>query len=162
VATPGIGQLLIERYAKLRRERLFHANLGEANGEEYVILQDSARGHFPVYLSARGSSPDVVQLRAHFLARRAHTKRFRLHDCVNRFNDRNKLLTATVRESDDSSALGVVGNSRFWVRDEDDFGPFVRFVDMSLASAVKLVERVYEEMELPSAAELERSLPMTG
>jgi hypothetical protein len=96
------------------------------------------------------------------LARRAYTKRFRLHDCVNRFNDRNKLLTATVRESDDSSALGVVGNSRFWVRDEDDFGPFVRFVDMSLASAVKLVERVYEEMELPSAAELERSLPMTG
>ena len=153
---------MIERYAKVRRERLFHSNGEAANGEEYVILQDSARGHFPVYLSARGSSPDVVQLRAHFSARRAHTKRFRLHDCVNRFNDRDKLLTATVRESHDSSALGVVGDSRFWVRDEGDFGPFVRFVDMSLASAVKLVERVYEEMELPSAAELERSLPMTG
>ena len=153
---------MIERYAKMRRERLFHSNGEAANGEEYVILQDSARGHFPVYLSARGSSPDVVQLRAHFSARRAHTKRFRLHDCVNRFNDRDKLLTATVRESHDSSALGVVGDSRFWVRDEGDFGPFVRFVDMSLASAVKLVERVYEEMELPSAAELERSLPMTG
>jgi hypothetical protein len=158
---------MIQRYAKMRRERLFHANGAEANGEEangeeYVILQDSARGHFPVYLSARGSSPDVVQLRAHFSARCAHTKRFRLHDCVDRFNDRNKLLTATVRESHDSSALGVVGKSRFWVRDEGDFGPFVRFVDMSLASAVKLVERVYEEMKLPSAAELERSLPMTG
>ena len=158
---------MIERYAKMRRERLFRANVQEANvqganGEEYVILQDSARGHFPVHLSARGSSPDVVQLRAHFSARRAHTMRFRLHDCVNRFNDRNKLLTATVRESHDSSALGVVGNSRFWVRDEDDFGPFVRFVDMSLALAVKLVERVYEETKLPSAAELERSLPMTG
>jgi len=153
---------MIERYAKMRRERLFHSN-GEAdNGEEYVILQDSARGHFPVYLSARGSSPDVVQLRAHFSARRAHTKRFRLHDCVNRFNDRDKLLTATVRESHDSSALGVVGDSRFWVRDEGDFGPFVRFVDMSLALAVQLVESVYEEMQLPSAAELERSLPMTG
>ena len=153
---------MIERYAKVRRERLFHSNGEAANGEEYVILQDSARGHFPVYLSARGSSPDVVQLRAHFSARRAHTKRFRLHDCVNRFNDRNKLLTATVRESHDSSALGVVGDSRFWVRDEGDFGPFVRFVDMSLALAVQLVENVYEEMQLPSAAELERSLPMTG
>jgi len=153
---------MIERYAKVRRERLFHSNGEAANGEEYVILQDSARGHFPVYLSARGSSPDVVQLRAHFSARRAHTKRFRLHDCVNRFNDRDKLLTATVRESHDSSALGVVGDSRFWVRDEGDFGPFVRFVDMSLALAVQLVEGVYEEMQLPSAAELERSLPMTG
>ena len=153
---------MIERYAKMRRERLFHSNGEAANGEEYVILQDSARGHFPVYLSARGSSPDVVQLRAHFSARRAHTKRFRLHDCVNRLNDRDKLLTATVRESHDSSALGVVGDSRFWVRDEGDFGPFVRFVDMSLALAVQLVESVYEEMQLPSAAELERSLPMTG
>jgi len=153
---------MIERYAKVRRERLFHSNGEAANGEEYVILQDSARGHFPVYLSARGSSPDVVQLRAHFSARRAHTKRFRLHDCVNRFNDRDKLLTATVRESHDSSALGVVGDSRFWVRDEGDFGPFVRFVDMSLALAVQLVESVYEEMQLPSAAELERSSPMTG
>jgi hypothetical protein len=153
---------MIERNAKKRRERLFHSTGEAANGEEYVILQDSARGHFPVYLSARGSSPDVVQLRAHFSARRAHTKRFRLHDCVNRFNDRDKLLTATVRESHDSSALGVVGDSRFWVRDEGDFGPFVRFVDMSLALAVQLVESVYEEMQLPSAAELERPLPMTG
>jgi hypothetical protein len=71
VATPGIGQLMIERYAKMRRERLFHSTGEAANGEEYVILQDSARGHFPVYLSARGSSPDVVQLRAHFSVRRA-------------------------------------------------------------------------------------------
>ncbi len=153
---------MIARFAKMRRERLFHSNREAANGAEFVILQDSARGHFPVYLSARGSSPDVVQLRAHFSARRAHTKRFRLHDCVNRFNDRDKLLTATVRESHDSSALGVVGDSRFWVRDEGDFGPFVRFVDMSLALAVQLVESVYEEMQLPSATELERSLPMTG
>jgi hypothetical protein len=153
---------MIERFAKMRRERLFHSNGEAANGAEYVILQDSARGHFPVYLSARGSSPDVVQLRAHFWARRARTKRFRLHDCVNRFNVRDKLLTATVRESHDSSALGVVGDSRFWVRDEGDFGPFVRFVDMSLALAVQLVESVYEELQLPTAAELERSLPMTG
>jgi hypothetical protein len=109
-----------------------------------------------VYMGTRGSSPDVVTLRAHWSARCAHTERIRLDECVNRFNDRNKLLTASVRERHDSSALEVVGNSRFWVRDEDDFRPFVRFVDMSLASAVKLFEGVYAEMELPSAAELAR------
>lgn len=164
---------MIQRYATMRGGRLFHANGEEANGKEAVILQDSARGHFPVYLSARGSSPtherlreeqraDVIQLRAHWLARCVHSKRFRLHDCVNRFNDRNALLTATVGESHDSSALRVVGNGRFRVAGDDDFGPFVRFVDVSLASIVELFESVYEEMQLPSAAELERSLPMTG
>jgi hypothetical protein len=148
---------MIERYAKMRRERLFHPNRDES-----VLLQDSARGHFPVYLSARGASPDVVQLRAHTSAGCAHTKRFRLHEFVNRFNDRNKLLTASVRESHESSPLGVVASGRFWVRDDGDFRPFVRFVDMSLASAVELVESVYEEVRAPCAAELERSLPMTG
>jgi hypothetical protein len=148
---------MIERYAKMRRERLFRPN-----GDESVLLQDSARGHFPVYLSARGSSPDVVQLRAHTSAGCAHTERFRLHEFVNRFNDRNKLLTASVREWHESSPLGVVASARFWVRDDDDFRPFVRFVDMSLAAAVKLVESVYEEMQAPSAAELGRSLQMTG
>ena len=82
---------------------------------------------------------------------------------MNRFNDRNALLTATVRESHDSSALRVVGNGRFWVAEDDDFGPFVRFIDVSLASIVELFESVYEEvLQLPSAAELERSLPITG
>lgn len=151
MATQGIGQLMIERYAKTRRERLFRADGGEC-----LILQDSARGHFPVYMGTRGSSPDVVTLRAHWSARCAHTERIRLDECVNRFNDRNKLLTASIRESHGSSALEVVGNSRFWVRDEDDFRPFVRFVDMSLTSAAKLFEGVYAEMELPSSAELAR------
>lgn len=148
---------MIERYAKTRQERLFHAT-----GAESVILQDSARGHFPVYLSARGSSPDRVELRAHWSARCTHTDQFRLQEFVNRFNARNKLLTASVRQSHDSSALTVVGSSRFWVRDEDDFRPFARFVDMSLASAVKLFESVYEEMNVPSAGELDRCLRLTG
>lgn len=158
---------MIERYAKTRQERLFHAT-----GAESVILQDSARGHFPVYLSARGSSSDErlreeqstdrVELRAHWSARCTHTDQFRLQEFVNRFNARNKLLTASVRQSHDSSALTVVGNSRFWVRDEDDFRPFARFVDMSLASAVKLFESVYEEMNVPSAGELDRCLRLTG
>ena len=153
---------MIQRYATMRGGRLFQPNSEESNGKEAVILQDSARGHFPVYLSARGSSPDVIHLRAHWSARCAHSKRFRLHGCVNRFNDRNALLTATVRESHDSSALRVVGNGRFWVAGDDDFGPFVRFIDVSLASIVELFESVYEDMPLPSAAELERSLAMTG
>jgi hypothetical protein len=158
---------MIERYAKTRRERLFRAS-----GEEFVILQDSARGHFPAYLGARGSSTDerlreerladLVELRAHWSARCVQSNRVRLHECVNRFNDRNKLLTASVRESHLSPALTVVGKSRFWIRDDDDFRPFVRFIDMSLASAVKLFEFVYEEMNVPSAAELERSLRLTG
>jgi hypothetical protein len=197
VAIPGIGQLMIERYAKTRRERLFRAS-----GEESVILQDSARGHFPVYLGARRSSTDerlreerqaderlreerqaderlreerqaderlreerqadLVQLRAHWSARSLQSNRVQLHECVNRFNDRNKLLTASVRESHFSPALAVVGKSRFWVTDDDDFRPFVRFIDMSLASAVKLFEFVYDEMLVPSAAEPRRSLPLTG
>ena len=157
MATPGIGQLLIERYAKTRRERLFRPN-----GADNVLLQDSARGHFPVYLSPHGSSPDLVGLRAVWSARCLHTKRHRLHDCVNHFNDRNKLLTASVHETHDSRALEVVGKSQFWVRDEEDFRPFVRFVDMSLASAVNLFERVYDEMELPSAAQLDPWLQNAG
>jgi hypothetical protein len=167
VATPGVGQSLIERYAKTRSERLFRGD-GES-----LILHDSALGHFPVYMSARGSSPDLVTLRARWSARCAHTERIRLHECVNRFNVRNALLTASVHDSHDFSALAVVGNSRFWVRDEDDFRPFARFVDMSLASATKLFEDVYAEItravcasrkrsSLSSPAELERYFQLSG
>src|SRR5262249_54986874 len=57
VANRGIGQLMIKRYARTRGERLFRAYEGQ-----YLILQDSARGHFPVYMRPHGSSPDVVEL----------------------------------------------------------------------------------------------------
>ncbi len=137
---------MIERYAQTRGERLFRAS-----GGERLMLQDSARGHFPVYLSARGSSPDVVTLRAHW-SRCERTERVRLQECVTRFNGRNKLLTASICESHATSALEVVGRSRFWVRDESDFAPFARFADRSLASAVKLFEGLYAEMRLSSAA----------
>ena len=148
---------MIERYAKTRGERLFRAN-----GGDFLLLQDSARGHFPVYMHARSSSPDVVTLRAHWSARCAHTERMRLHESVNRFNARNASVTASVRDSHDSSALQVVVNSRFWVRDERDFGPFVRFADMSLASAARLFEQIYADTQPPSAAELGRCLLITA
>jgi hypothetical protein len=157
VATRGVGQSLIERYAKTRRERLFRGGDGES-----LLMHDSAHGHFPVYMSARGSSPDLVTLRARWSARCAHTERIRLQECVTRFNVRNALLTARVQESHDFSALAVVGKSRFWVRDEDDFRPFARFVDISLASAAKLFEDVYTEMKLPSLAELERCFQLSS
>lgn|GEM_PF-2329020 len=156
MATPGVGQSLIERYARTRGQRLFRGDEGES-----VLLHDSARGHFPVYMSARGSSPDLVTLRARWSARCAHTERIRLQECVNRFTARNALLTANIHESHDFSALAVVGNSRFWVRDEDDFRPFTRFVDMSLALAAKLFEDVYAEMTLASPAELETCLQLS-
>jgi hypothetical protein len=156
VATQGVGQSLIERYAKTRSQRLFRGDEGES-----VLLHDSAHGHFPVHMSARGSSPDLVTLRARWSARCAHAERIRLQECVNRFNVRSALLTAHVHESHDFSALAVVGNSRFWVRDEGDFRPFARFVDMSLASAVKLFEDVYAEMTL-APAEPERCFQLSG
>ena len=154
MATRGVGQSLIDRYAKTRSQRLFRRE-GES-----VLLHDSAHGHFPVYMSARGSSPDPVTLRARWSARCAHTERTRLEECVNRFNVRNALLTANVHESHDLSALAVVGNSRFWVRDGDDFRPFARFVDMSLALATTLFEDVYAEMTLP--AEPEKCFQLSG
>lgn len=137
---------MIERYAKMRGDRLFRACGGES-----LMLHDSARGHFPVYLSARGSSPDVVTIRAHW-SRCARTERVRLNEYVNRFNARNALLTATICESHGTSGLEVIAKSRFWVRDEDDFRPFVRFADRALASAGQLFEAIYAELGSYSAA----------
>ena|SRR6185312_1323017 len=137
---------MIERYAKTRGERLFHASGGES-----LMLHDSARGHFPVYLSVRGSSPDVVTLRAHW-SRCARTERIRLHEYVNHFNEHDALLTASVCESHGTSALEIVAKSRFWVRDDDDFRPFVRFVDRSLAAAARLFEAIYTDQASHSIA----------
>jgi Putative bacterial sensory transduction regulator len=157
VATRGIGQLMIKRYARTRGERLFRAYEGQ-----YLILQDSARGHFPVYLRPHGSSPDAVELCARWSARLAHAERIRLLELVNRFNDRNQWLTASVRDTNDASALTVVGRSRFCITDEVDFGAFARFVDLSLASAAKLFEAVYAEMKLPSSAEIGRRFQISA
>ncbi|HUL98424.1 MAG TPA: YbjN domain-containing protein [Mycobacterium sp.] len=140
MTTRGIGQVMIERYARTRGERLFRAD-----GGEYLILQDSARGHFPVYMRATGSSPDVVKLRARWSAGLARADRSRLLEWVNHFNDRDAWLMASVRDAHDPAALRVVVNSRFYVADEADFGAFARFVDLSLASAAEVFEGVYAE-----------------
>jgi Putative bacterial sensory transduction regulator len=157
VATRGIGQLMINRYARTRGERLFRADDGG-----YLMLQDSARGHFPVYLRPHDSSPDVVELCARWSARLAHAERSRLLEWVNRFNDRNPWLTASVRDTNDASAPTVVGNSRFCITNEVDFGAFARFVDLSLASATKLFEGVYAEIKLSPSDDIERRFQVSA
>ena len=131
---------VIQRYARTRGERLFRTGEGE-----FLMLHESARGHFPVYLHARGSSPDVVSLRANWSAGLARTELSRLHAYVHRFNECNPWLTARVRHCHDSFALEIVGHIGFCSTD-DDFGTFARFVDMSLSAAAKLFERVYSEI----------------
>jgi hypothetical protein len=98
MATRGIGQLMIERYAKTRGERLFRADEGG-----YLILQDSARGHFPVHMRAHGS---VVELRPRWSPRVAHADRisqFSITDEVDfeafgRFVDSSLASAATLLE----------------------------------------------------------------
>ena len=141
MTTRGHGQSVVERYAKTRGERLFRAD-----GGEFLMLHESARGHFPVYMHAHGSSPDVVSLRAHWSAGLARAELSRLREYVSRFNDRNPWLTASVGNSHDSYAIRIVGHIRFCAKDQADFGAFARFVDMSLSSAAKLFERVYSEI----------------
>jgi hypothetical protein len=157
VDTQGIGQAMIEHYAELRRQRLFHAH-----GGDYVLRRDSAAGRFHVYLRARGSSPDVVEFRARSFTRFPHAERTRLLEWVNRFNDRIQWLPASVRNSRYSADLAVVGNSRFCVADAGDFAAFVRFADLFLAVAAKLFEGVDAEMKLPTPAELELWFQRSG
>jgi len=157
VDTQGIGQVMIERYGELRGQRLFHAD-----GGEYLLRRNSAAGQFHVYLRARGSSPDVVEFRARSFARFPHAERTRLLEWVNRFNDCIQWLPASVRSSRYSADLAVVGNSRFCVADEGDFGAFVRFADLFLAVAAKLFEGVDAEMKLPSPDELELWFQRSG
>ncbi|MGE5696133.1 MAG: hypothetical protein ACM4D3_13140 [Candidatus Sericytochromatia bacterium] len=132
---------VIERYAKTRGIRLIRAGEGE-----FLMLQDSARGHFPVYMHARGSSRDGISLRAHWSAGLGRAELSLLHECVKRFNDHNPWLTASVREGPGSFALRIVGHIRFRATDEADFGVFARFLDMSLSTAARLFERVYSDM----------------
>ena len=131
---------MVKRYARTRGERLFRTGEGE-----FLMLHEAARGHFPVYMHARGSSPDVVSFRAHWSAGLARTELSRLHAHVDRFNGCTPWLTASVRHSHDSFALEIVGHIRFCSTD-DDFATFARFVDMSLSAATKLFETVYSEI----------------
>ena len=152
-----IGQQMIERYAKKRSHRLFRAEDGE-----YLILTESTVGPFRAYMHPRGSSPDVVKCCASPFVSFPHLERDRLLELVNRFNNRNQWLTASVRDTHDMSRLRVVGNSRLSLSDEADFGVFVRFVDLSLETAAKLFETVDREMKLPSPAELQHWIQLSG
>jgi hypothetical protein len=142
---------MIERYARKRGRWLYGSDDGA-----YLMFENSLAGRFPVHLSASGSTPDFVTLRAHSSARFARAERTRLLEWVNRFNDRTQRLTASVMDSADSSGLRIVGSGRFCVSGKTDFNIFTKFVDQTLASAAELFEGVEAEMELPSAAELQK------
>jgi hypothetical protein len=145
-----IGDSLIEKYAKKLEEPLFRDDSGQ-----YLVLVDSPIGQFPVYLKAQGTAPDVVKVTARWSARYPVTERTRLVEWVNRFNQGNQWLTATVQDAPDSPHVQVVGTNLLCVTGPRDFGPFRAFVDMSLLSAYKLFKAVDAEMELPSVSELD-------
>jgi hypothetical protein len=145
----GIGDALIEKYARKLREWLFRDDSGQ-----YLMQIDSPIGQFPVYLRSQGTGPDVVKITARSSARYPVTERTRLVEWVNRFNQGNQWLTATVLDAPDSPHVQVVGTNLMCVSGRKDFGAFRAFVDMSLVSAYKLFKAVDEEMNLPSPAEL--------
>jgi hypothetical protein len=146
-----IGDSLIQRYAKKRKESLCRDDSGQ-----YLILVDSPIGQFTVYLRAQGTAPDVVKITARSSARYPVTERSRLVEWVNRFNQGNQWMTATVQDAPDSPHVQVVGTNLLCVSGHKDFGAFRAFVDMSVVSGYKLFRSVDEEMKLPSAAELEQ------
>ena len=58
----GIGDALIEKYAKRLEEWLFRDNTGQ-----YLMLVDTPLGQFPFYLRSQGTGPDVVKVSARAL-----------------------------------------------------------------------------------------------
>jgi hypothetical protein len=144
-----IGDSLIEDYAKRLGECLFRDESGQ-----YLVV-DSPIGQFAVYLRTQGTSPDVVKVTARWSGRYPVTERTRLVEWVNRFNQGNQWLTATVQDAPDSPHVQIVGTNLLCVSGPEDFGAFRAFVDMSLVSAYKLFKAVDAEMELPSASELD-------
>lgn len=121
---------MIERYARARDERLFRAD------DEYVMLHDTAGGHFPVYLRPG----DGIAVHARWSAGLARADLNRLHSLVKHTNNHHPWLTATV--SDDPLELRIAGRIRCCTTDDMEFGLFTRFVDMFRSSAAELFERV--------------------
>lgn len=146
----GIGDALIEKYAKRLEEWLFRDDSGQ-----YLMLVDTPLGQFPFYLRSQGTGPDVVKVSARSSARYPLTERTRLVEWVNQFNGGNQWMTATVQDATDSPHVQVIGTNLLCVSSLKDFGAFRSFVDMSLVSSYKLFKAVDEEMKLPSSAELE-------
>lgn len=150
-------QTLIEGYLKARGYRRFRAADGEC-----VITVASEAGSFPLYLRPSASSAPAIKVRARSGRAFPHAERVRLLEAVNRFNDHNGWLTASVRDTADGARLRVVGNSRFAVDEDTDMQTFSRFVDRSMVSAVILFEAIQEEMKLPSPQELKQWFERTS
>lgn len=146
----GIGSVMIERYLRERRYRFFRSDDGE-----YLVFISSQAGQFPVYMLSRSSDPNVVTLRARTQAQFPHAERGRLLEWVNRWNDKNPWLTASVRPTTDGSRLRVVGHSPFFVVVDSEFPVLRRFADLAFAAALKLFEAVRTELVVPSPAQLE-------
>ena len=146
----GIGDALIEKYAKRLGEPLFRDDTGQ-----YLMLVDTPIGQFPFYLRSQGTGPDVVKVSARSSARYPLTERTRLVEWVNHFNQGNQWMTATVQDATDSPHVQVVATNLLCVSSPKVFGAFRAFVDMSLVSASKLFKAVDQKMGLPSPAELE-------
>lgn len=148
---------MIERYLGERRYRFFRADDGEC-----LVFISSQAGPFPVYLQARSSDPNVVKLRARTEVQFSHAERSRLLEWVNRWNENNAWLTASVRPTADGSHLRIVGNSTFFVVVDSEFPVLRRFADLALAAALKLFEAVKTELVLPSPSQLEKWFERQG
>jgi len=151
------GQVLIEKYLRERRNRFYRADDGE-----FVILVGSTTAPFQMFMRARGTAPTVVKIRARWSMRFPRAERNRLLELVNKWNDHNQWLTASIRDTHDGTDLRVVGNSRIAVDENVDFSTFRWFVDLSVASAAKLFEEVAAEMKLPSPSEFEKWFEQDG
>lgn len=144
------AQPMIDRYLAMRGHRIYRADDGER-----LIEMTSTAGTFRVYLDVSRAASNVLTIRARSSAQYSAAERTRLLETVNRWNDRHHWLPASVRDGR-SSRLRVVGNGRFSITDETDFGAFARYADLAIAFAAKLFERVDAEMRLPSANQLEQ------
>lgn len=157
MASTEIGQLLIEKYLREQGYRFFRAEDGEC-----LVFISSKAGPFQVHMRTRSGAPNVVKFGARAGMRFPLAERGRLLELVNRWNDQDPWLTASVRPTADGSQLRVVGNSTFFVVLDAEFPVLRRFADLSLASALKLFELLNSEMRLPSAAQLEEWFEWEG
>lgn len=150
------GQRMIERYFRKRGYRIYRAFDGEC-----LAIVASAAGVFRVYMRVSSASPDVVKLRARTSVDFPVAERGRLLELVNKWNDGNQWLSASIRDGQESR-LRIVGNSRLSITGDGDFAVFARMADLAIASAAKLFEELDTEMKLPSAEQLEKWFEWKG
>ena len=148
---------MIERYLREQGYRFFRAEDGEC-----LVFMSSKTGPFQLYLRTRSGAPNVVKFGVRTGLQFPSGERGRLLELVNRWNDQNPWLTASVRPTADGSQLRVVGNSTFFVVLDSEFAVLRRFADLSLGAALKLFEAVNAEMTLPSTTQLEEWFEWKG